>query len=188
MGTLRSFVAIPLTQRAKNQLGRLLHQGASALPFVRWVESENLHITLKFLGDVDDRLLPAVCLATRDALAELKSFEIRFSEVGTYPIHGPARVVWAGLSQGTAELTDMHRAIEEALTHLGLPAESRGYQAHLTLGRVRKLESNEAQIREFVVSHAEQEIGSMLVSQVCVMASVREKGRMTYNAVDTIRL
>ena len=139
MGTIRAFVAVELPEPVKSQIGQIgrkLQAGAWARA-VKWVEPAQMHITLKFLGDVDAARLPAVEDALRGAAAQHVPFAIRLAGLGTFPGGPRLRVVWIGLDEGEAQLVALTADVESALNTLGFKPERHEAHPHVTLGRVR---------------------------------------------------
>ena len=104
---------------------------------IRWIPSENLHITLWFLGEVREERCDAVVDSLRPRIAE-RSFRVQLSGVGTFPPSGSPRVLWLGVRDGQHALARVHAEIGKRLVPLGFAAESRPYSAHLTLARVKE--------------------------------------------------
>ncbi len=105
---------------------------------MKWVAPANLHLTLKFLGDIPAGDLPAVGAALRGALAGSGGpFVLGLEGVGAFPSASSPRVVWVGVTQGREALTGLAARVQEALGPLGFPPEARGFSPHLTLGRCR---------------------------------------------------
>lgn len=140
---MRLFVAVDLSDRARERVMRLA-QGLrrrleSSAPRARitWVEPENLHLTLKFLGEVDETRVPPL----REVLALPLSgpvFTAVLSGTGVFPPGGAPRVIWLGASEGAIALEALHAQVEGRLGPLGFGPEDRAFTAHLTLGRVRE--------------------------------------------------
>lgn len=105
---------------------------------VSWVKRENLHFTMRFLGEVGDDGARRVREAAREAAAGVPAFEAALGEPGAFPSARRARVLWLGLSRGAAELTALARRLETALDRRGWEPERRAFSPHLTLGRVRE--------------------------------------------------
>jgi 2'-5' RNA ligase len=131
MGLHRLFVAIELPAEIKEQLPRL----RESVPGARWVPVDQLHLTMRFIGEVSEETLTAV----RAALAGVheKSFAITMEGVGHFPPRKPPRVLWVGLTAGP-ELADLQQQIEAALQSVGLAAEERPFSPHITLARLRE--------------------------------------------------
>ncbi len=105
---------------------------------VKWVGPDNLHITLLFLGEVDNRELMPICRAVEGAARSIKPFELSIEGTGCFPNERRPRVVWIGVGQGLAEVRALHAALEEPLLDLGCyRREERLFTPHVTLGRIR---------------------------------------------------
>ncbi len=105
---------------------------------VRWTKQENIHFTLKFLGEVPDETVEGVRGALREACSSHAPFHARLRGLGTFPTPRRARVVWAGIDEGAKEMTELAARAESALEPLGFRREGRPYVPHATLGRARK--------------------------------------------------
>lgn len=142
--TIRSFVAIELTEEVKSVLlnaqdamRESMGAGASA---VRWVRPESTHLTLQFLGDVPVRVLPAVQDAIRRGCAGTSPFSLEVGGLGVFPNQRRPRVVWVGLRGDEGDMETLHRlqtSIADALKPLGFKPDKE-FHPHLTLGRVRE--------------------------------------------------
>jgi 2'-5' RNA ligase len=144
---------------------------ARATNDVKWVEPENLHVTLLFLGEVDERELPQVCRAVRDHVADTPAFGLSLEGVGCFPNLRRPRILWAGVGDGADELTATHDALETPLLQLGCyRREERKYTPHLTLGRV-KTERPADQLAAAVAKEATWDAGRTIVSEIQVMSS-----------------
>lgn len=133
---MRAFVAIfppPEVQRTLLQAARNIPVDGT----VRWVHWENVHLTLKFLGDVGEEPLGGVRVALGEIARRRGPLHIQPSGFGAFPSDKKARVLWAGVSEGSAELTALAADIETALETLGFGREKRRYKPHITLGRSR---------------------------------------------------
>ena len=135
----RYFVALDLPRSAVDLLGAAqegLRESLAAGARVKWVRPENLHLTLKFLGDrVTCKTAEAVIEALRGAAAGLSAFEVEVVGLSAFPSSRKARVLWAGVSDPEDRLSELHEAVEDALNPLGF--DSSDFHAHITLGRVR---------------------------------------------------
>ena len=135
--SIRAFVAIEIEGAAKDTLTRIQGELREFDADVRWVPDENLHLTLHFLGSVDANRIPAFAEAVRCATDGLDAIPARIEGVGSFPPRGTPRVVWAGVSQGSDELTRLHRRLSARLQEAGYEPERRTFHPHVTLGRVR---------------------------------------------------
>lgn len=138
MEQVRSFIAIELPgelQRALTRLQDGLKTGSRAP--VRWVDPGNIHLTLKFLGNIDAGLTGRITAVMEEAVRGLHPFHISVGGLGVFPNPRRVQVVWVGLSGEVERLARLQKRIEAGLIPLGFAAESRSFTPHLTLARVR---------------------------------------------------
>jgi RNA 2',3'-cyclic 3'-phosphodiesterase len=140
---LRLFTAIELGDDVCANAGTLVdtlrRRASHSAPDARvtWVAPERMHLTLRFIGEVDDSKAEAIVSALREPIAH-ESFDVRWRGLGSFPPRGAPRVLWVGVAIGSEELRDAERAISDRLATLGMPRENRPYSPHLTLARVRE--------------------------------------------------
>jgi RNA 2',3'-cyclic 3'-phosphodiesterase len=132
---VRAFFGLPVPGPQREQLAPFLNACAQAAPNFRWTPKDNLHLTIRFVGNVDRGLVESVA----DALAQspLAAFDMELGDVGSFGRGRAARVVWLGLRAGAEAATELAALVEEECVRVGLAAESRPYTAHLTLARAR---------------------------------------------------
>lgn len=136
MPAIRAFIALDLSAAIRTQLGGIIQQFQTArLPAVHWVHPNNIHLTLKFLGDVSPSNLEILTRLLHTETARHHRFEVQVGGLGAFPsIHRP-RVIWVGVKPQPALLT-LQRAIDSETVRLGYSSEDRPFSPHLTLGRV----------------------------------------------------
>jgi 2'-5' RNA ligase len=135
---MRTFIAVELSDAVRSRLAKLQEALGETGADVKWVVAENLHVTLLFLGEVDDRDLKNVCSAVSTACAGVEAFVLSVEGVGSFGPPRRPRTVWAAVKHGHDELIALHGAIEPALLGLGCyRREERRFEPHVTLGRVR---------------------------------------------------
>jgi len=138
MEPIRAFIAIELPSQIKAALAQLqgnlrTSKGAS----VKWVDPEGVHLTLKFLGNVDESEVPAITKALSEAVKGVAPFSLQLGDPGAFPNTHAPRVVWVGVEGDIEPLSTLHNNVDNVLAPLGFPAEKRAFSPHLTLGRVR---------------------------------------------------
>lgn len=177
MGRTRTFIGVEVGNDVRATATALQQTLAEAGADVKWVEPQNLHLTLLFLGEVDDRELHAVSRAMADAVAGEPPFTLRASGVGAFPNLRRPKTVWAGIADGSAELVRLHGLLEQSLLDLGAyRREDRPYSPHLTLGRV-KSEADGQALAPALVKHADWTGGRATVGEVVLFASdLRREG------------
>lgn len=139
MTTLRAFIAVHIpddVKQALNEASRLL-AGRVPTGAVRWVRPEQMHLTLRFLGDTDTGKLPAIRAAMDAVAASNAPFELRLGGIGCFPNMRRPRVIWVGLSGEEARLLSLVSSLEKQLAPFGWEPEGKPFRAHLTLGRVK---------------------------------------------------
>ncbi len=134
--SLRLFVAVNLPAEVRQRLAAAQEHLRHGRPDVSWVRAENLHLTLKFLGETAEERLGPIRQALAAVGSRHRAFRIEMAGIGSFGGRVP-RVVWVGLKQGGESLTALAGDVESALADLGFPREQRAFTAHLTLGRVR---------------------------------------------------
>jgi 2'-5' RNA ligase len=143
---VRSFIAIPLPASAQETLAQWMQQLKQRQKSgVRWVNANNLHLTLKFLGDVLPSQMPAIQAEIETVAAEFTGFVFDLKDIGAFPGLYKPRVIWAGI-QAPPALKEMQKALEKRLKPLGFPPEERPFSPHLTLGRVNR-QASETEIK-----------------------------------------
>jgi 2'-5' RNA ligase len=171
MARLRTFVALDPGDALRGRLGALQEKLADSTPGVKWVESENLHLTLLFLGDVDDRDLMKVCRAADRAAQDHAPFVVSLEGVGCFPNMRRPRTIWAGIGSGAVEVVKLFEDLATALESQGLyRPEDRPFEPHVTLGRVNKDADAEALGRE-LAKHQKWRGGETTIEEVLVLSS-----------------
>jgi 2'-5' RNA ligase len=133
--TIRAFFGIPVPDPQREQLGGFLAQCQIAAPEFRWTFTNNLHLTVRFVGTVDRAVVEAI--ARRLDRAAGPPMELELGEAGTFKRSRLARVVWLGLKSGAGDLKALAARVEAECRAAGLAPEARAFQPHLTLARAR---------------------------------------------------
>jgi 2'-5' RNA ligase len=158
---VRAFVAVEVPVGELKGMDEVLHE-LGAVPGLKCVERHNIHITIRFLGDVSDQLLAAIESAIADALQGASGFQTRVYGIGAFPSERDIRVVWAGAISPALE--DIAAKINAAIDKLGLKAD-KPFTPHITLARLKQRQFERAS-REIVAKHRSVEFGSYNVSKV----------------------
>jgi len=191
MEPIRAFIAIELPSQIKAALSQLqdnLKTGKSAS--VKWVGPEGIHLTLKFLGNVDEAEVPALNKALSEAVRGVAPFNLELGEPGAFPsIHAP-RVVWVGIGGEIEPLRTLHNNIDRVLIPLGFPPEKRAFSPHLTLGRVREeaLPGEKRRLAESVAGLKTGEKSSFKVESLSLMRSRLTREGAIYSCLASFAL
>jgi 2'-5' RNA ligase len=138
MARVRTFIGIEIGDEIRKNAVALQQRLAQTGAAVKWVEPENLHVSLLFLGEVDEREVVSVCRAVAVVAGREPPFPLRVSGVGAFPNNRRPKTVWAGVADGAEPLRRLHGLLEDELLALGCyRKEDRPYTPHLTLGRVK---------------------------------------------------
>jgi RNA 2',3'-cyclic 3'-phosphodiesterase len=171
MARLRTFIGVDIGKAIRDRAAALQEKLAQSTSAVKWVEHDNLHVTLFFLGEVEDREVPTVCRAVAEQVQKHAAFELGIERVGCFPNPRRPRVLWIGVGQGTQELCALHEGLEPPLLDLGCyRREERKYTPHITLGRVRGDRPDDA-LGAALAKHAGWHCGQTLVNEILVMSS-----------------
>src|ERR1041384_5164250 len=185
---LRVFCAVEIPDGLRSRVAERLRRLRAEFPDVRasWEKPEKLHVTLKFLGDVEPARVEVWSSAAARAVTNLEPFELTIEEPGTFPPHGQPRVLWLGIVDASGRLALMQRALETECAAVGFPRESRAFKPHLTLARVRSPQG----ARELAAAHRETPFAPQRfqVSELVVMRSELGPGGSRYTPLSRHRL
>lgn len=188
---MRAFIAAGLPAEVREVLGRYQRQlGAPRLRYVKWVSTEGIHITLKFLGNVEDARLPDLAEALQSALETVQPFSLQTGAPGAFPNVRTPRVLWVGLDGDIEALQVLYRAGEKALAPLGFPPEERPFAPHLTLGRVRETatSADRRQLGQALAGLVVEKALKITVDAVHIMKSDLSPAGARYTKLITILL
>ena len=188
MKPTRTFIAVDPGKAIRDRVASLQENLAKSGAEVKWVEPENLHLTLLFLGEVDQRDLIKVCRAVADAAGTPPAFAMTIEKAGAFPNIRRPRTIWVGVGAGTQETCSLHAAIESPLLELGCyRREARAYTPHLTLGRVRA-EDASAELTTALTKYAAWSAGETTVTEVLVMGSELTRDGPVYTVLGRAKL
>lgn len=134
---VRAFICIEVPETIKSRIERLQQELRAANTQVSWTRPSSIHLTIKFLGDVEAARLEAVRRAVERAASSASELEIEVSGAGCFPSPKNPRVLWVGLTNVPDALKQLHCAIEDELAREGFPREQKRFSPHLTIGRIR---------------------------------------------------
>lgn len=137
MAFMRCFLAIDIPDELRTALAELQDRLRGRVDGVRWVHPEQIHLTVKFLGDVESNDIQEVSIHADRIAGRIAPFDLAFAGTGCFPSGGAVRIIWVGLPTPPAGLADAQQTCERQYAELGFPSEQRAYHPHLTLGRVK---------------------------------------------------
>lgn len=188
MESIRSFIAIDLPSQVRRALASLQHGlMPSTPPGVKWVDTESLHLTLKFLGAVPANRLSLVSERLAVVVSGIVPLSLGVEGLGAFPNPRHPRVVWAGLVGEVDRLLQLQRAIDSALSPLGFAKEDRPFVPHLTLARLREdmtLQERQNFAQCFLDAHLEA-LSPFKVEAIYLMKSQLTPQRAIYSRLDS---
>jgi 2'-5' RNA ligase len=170
MSRIRTFIAVDLDKTVRNRTVRLQETLKETGTEVKWVEPENLHVSLLFLGEVNEQEVVEVCRIVDETAQHHSSFLMRVESAGCFPHPRRPRVLWVGIGEGKQALCAIHDDLETALLDLGFRREERKYSPHITLGRV-KSDGPTENLASALAQQAGWKGGEIQVGEVLVMGS-----------------
>jgi RNA 2',3'-cyclic 3'-phosphodiesterase len=179
MEQLRLFIAIELNDALRNQLQEVQKQlqdareGAFVAKSVRWVAPQNIHLTLKFLGNSNRAQVPALTNVLQHAVQDIKPFELTARGLGCFPNPRRPNNLWVGLEGDLNTAALLAQQIQDQCFSLNFPREERGFTPHLTIGRVKREASNQDReaIGQIIKSFPAKTFGTISVDAVHLIAS-----------------
>jgi len=170
---MRVFIAIDIGKEVKKALSDLQQQLASSADVkksdVKWVNPENIHLTLKFLGEIEEEKAVEVCDIVKDVASRHKSFELDVESVGCFGGRS-ARVLWVGAGQHCDNLLQLQKDLDEQLALAGWPKDTREFTGHLTLCRIRKPAAG-IKLAQMTEDYRDFKLGVVLADSVLVYQS-----------------
>ncbi len=171
MGRTRAFIGVEVGDEVRRKAVALQQQLARTGAGVKWAAADGMHVTLLFLGELDDRDILPVCRAVEAVAATEPGFPLRVSGVSAFPNARRPKVVWGGITDGADQLRRLYTALEPKLLDLGVyRREERDYTPHLTLGRV-KGEADGLTLAPELPKLLAWDGGRTVVNEVCVYSS-----------------
>jgi 2'-5' RNA ligase len=186
---VRLFVAIDLDDAARAAIAdeqkRLMRAFGRSDHSLRWVGPDQMHLTLVFVGNVDDQRAAAVIDAMREDI-HVAPFAMAFARIGVFPPHGAPNVLWIGVGDGADDAIDVQRHVADRLAKLDVPRERRPYHPHLTLARWRS--SRPSDRRRVADVRRDDEVARVDVRAVTLYRSHLSSKGSTYEALTRAQL
>jgi 2'-5' RNA ligase len=195
---MRVFIAIDIDDKIRKAIADLQKQLDAKVDIqkgdVKWVEPENIHLTLKFMGELDEAKLPEVRGITKQVAAAHQKFTLDIETVGSFPPLGSltgggrsAKVVWVGAGKGADELLALQKDLDDRLTQAGYPKEDRQFSAHLTLCRVKNFKAG-FKLADACVFFKDYKLGSISADALCIYQSQLTPAGPIYTLLESFKL
>ncbi|MCE5327475.1 MAG: RNA 2',3'-cyclic phosphodiesterase [Planctomycetaceae bacterium] len=178
---MRTFLALDIDEAARRAIELARRQLDPPPAALRWVESENLHVTLNFLGEIGDEALHEVCDLVTDVAADHEPFDFTVRGISLEPRHKP-HMFWIGVGEGAAAMAALQRDLTAALAGVGFRAETRAFRPHLTLARL-KFVRHPRELVAHVLPFADAIFGACHADCVSVYTSELSSDGSKYTAI-----
>lgn len=179
---VRLFVGCELEEALRARLAEVGRRAGLSADGLRWTAPEAMHVTLKFLGEVEEALVGEVTSVLEEPLGDVPAFAVLFQGLGRFPPRGAPRVLWAGISEGAAELISLSRIVESAMEAVGFEREKRVFLPHVTLARVKR-DARPRGVGELVREGKATTFGSQEIRYVSLIRSVLGPDGAVYTPV-----
>ena len=183
---LRCFIAIELPDSVKSSLVKLQDELKNCGADVRWVNTDNMHLTLKFLGNIKEEIVKKIIDAMKKVCGNYNAFSLEIKGIGTFPGPKSPRVLWLGV-ENSSILKTLQADIEEEMSGLGFTKEKRGFRSHLTLGRFRSSAGKE-KLFSAVKLREKDSFGTMQVNSTLLMQSDLNPGGARHTKISDVPL
>lgn len=166
---MRTFIAIEIPAEIKTALSRLQTELRRAGADVSWTKSENVHLTLKFLGEIEERMVSEIERACIDVAAKFQPFTLDLDSTGVFPNARQPRVLWVGLAGEIEKAVEIQRQLDERMMAIGFDREEKSFRPHLTIGRVK----SNRKTRELLALTCSYQLPKLIfdVKEIAVMKS-----------------
>lgn len=183
---IRAFIAIDLDDRVIEKVYNVIGILKSRITDIRWVKQENLHLTLKFLGNIAESQVEPIAAALRHPLGLFSPCAISAKGLGVFPDFRRPKILWVGLTGN--RLVQLAAEIESALMPLGFTPENRAFTPHLTIGRWREGSRPAKNLHQEIDNLNDFEFGACAVRQIVLFQSVLKPEGASYSELRTIQL
>jgi len=184
---IRCFVALNLPPELKGRLAELEARLKEARADVSWVKPENIHLTLKFLGGVEETRIPLIKRTIQEGLHREGPLVLSLAGLGVFPNPRSPRVIWVGVEGDTERMEKLQKRLEQALEEVGFPREARSFSPHMTLGRMRSRQGT-AGLMELVERLGEYRAGSIQAESIELMRSQLHPAGAIYTILESFPL
>lgn len=186
---MRLFFAVEIPRNIQKQIYDSLAGLRMQIPDIRWTSQDNLHITLKFLGEVQESMLTKIQECARICVSGIQSgtFDITFSGIGAFPGVKRPRVIWCGIREKVRTLSLLAEGLETKLEPLGFKKEDRPYRPHLTIGKAGP-EGKAKGLENFILEYEKTIFAGISVNMISLMQSVLNPRGTVYQCIHQIYL
>jgi 2'-5' RNA ligase len=184
---IRSFLAIELPKSIQKKIEDVQTDLKISQADVKWVHPENIHLTLKFFGNIEESRVEPILQAIGGPIQATSPFSVKVQGMGAFPHSKNPRVIWVGLIDGKGILTTFQKELEGTLVRIGFEPEGRPFQPHLTVGRVRTSRGKNDLIGK-MEKHRDEEFGCIEAEEVVLFRSELKPTGPIYTPLRKLRL
>lgn len=166
---LRTFLAVELPGTIQKKIGEVQKDLKSSGADVRWVSPGNIHLTLKFFGNIEESVIQNIVQSIEGPLQDTSPFCLKVQGMGAFPNLKNPRVIWIGLQEGKEGIISIQKQLERAFERIGFQPEDRPFHPHLTLGRVKSNRGKNELVRG--MEGYKEEFGNFQVEKVILFKS-----------------
>lgn len=182
---LRCFIAIGIPEPIKREISEIIEIMKKYDADVKWIEMENIHITLKFLGKTPETLLPGIRKSLSTIALSYEPFYIKIYDIGMFPNRRYPRIIWVGMEDSDI-LKRLQKDIEDSMALLGYQREDKEFHPHLTIGRVRS-QNGMANLINQLDTFKGKNFGSIEVNNIKLMRSELRPTGAEYHCLEEIK-
>ncbi len=188
MNAIRAFIAIKIPEDIQDKLGAIQQKLQQSAVHVSWVRSGNIHLTLKFLGNIQEDRIPKILSSLEESVKTSSPFQLQVGYAGAFPNIRYPRVIWIGVTDDeNGSLKTLQKELESRLAKLGFKKEKGRFQPHLTLGRVRS-QKNRGNLLRAVESIVNIWVGEIPVDTVYLIRSELKPTGAEYTDIAEIKI
>ena len=183
MDLTRTFIAVEISPAVCGRAAEIMKRLQAANAKVSWAKPTNMHLTLKFLGNVPSVELVQICRVVDEAVKDFEPFELVYRGIGAFPSIQEPRTIWMGVDQGAEEIVNLQSIVDNAMKKLRFPLEPRRFQPHLTIGRVRDSGPPVLELSRLIEKYADFEGDLSIIDEVVTFSSERAQGEIQYEVI-----
>jgi len=183
----RSFIAVDLSGEIRQAVAAVQNELRRATKDVRWVASHGIHLTLKFLGDIDPAFVETIAARMHEAVDGIRPFPVTIRGIGGFPNLRNPRVLWVGVQDQSEFLHTVHTRLEQGLMGVGFEPENRPFHPHLTLGRV-KIRQVRGPFSELAETMKNRYLGDLTIDEIILFRSQLKPSGAEYTKLAAVPL
>ena len=185
--TIRAFIAIPLDPKIQHSIERMQDHLKKSNNDIKWVKPENIHITLKFLGDIDTKQINSIKQILSNCTHNTRPFKVELSQLGAFPNIDRPRTLWVGLKDSKQRLNQISMSLEKTLGKIGFQTDQKPFSSHITIGRIRSSKNIDA-LSKSMSSYQISENCTQTISKIILFQSTLCSEGPIYQSLHQIKL